>query len=278
MVNIMLDEIFIKLDLKEIHSKIYLNLLEFGPSTVGKLSRKLNIPRSTLYGLLEDLNQKGFVLLTEKYSVKLWQASLPSRINDKINDKINDLKSVAEKAEAIVSNLKYKQGLDIVSPKFYFFEGREGIQEMLKDVLLYRDIETEAFWPFKDMDNVLGREFLVENIIVKRAKRNIYTKVIWPENKKINFKNNPFLGSGKEFKREIRLAPSEIDSSMGYWAYANKVAFISSKKENFGFLVESIELRKMIKNQFNVLWNISKPVEIEEKYYRDFVEKKLKFF
>jgi hypothetical protein len=36
------------------------------------------------------------------------------------------------------------------------------------------------------------------------------------------------------------------------------VAFISSKKESFGFIIESKELVEMLSSQFEVIWNLSK--------------------
>ena len=60
------------------------------------------------------------------------------------------------------------------------------------------------------------------------------------------------------FKREIRIAPANISFAMGYWFYANKVAFLASRKEGFGFIIESEELVEALKAQFEVVWQISK--------------------
>lgn len=52
---------------------------------------------------------------------------------------------------------------------------------------------------------------------------------------------------------------------MGYWIYGNKVAFISSRKESFGFIIESAELVEMLRTQFEVLWKTSKPIKVDPK-------------
>ena len=54
----MLDNIFQKLDLEESEIKTYLNLLEGGISSAGKLAKKIGIPRSSLYGYLSKLAEK----------------------------------------------------------------------------------------------------------------------------------------------------------------------------------------------------------------------------
>ena len=268
----MLDNIFEKLNLKKVHTEIYLNLLESGPIPAGKLAKRLNIARSTLYGFLNDLGQKGLVKESEKYGVKIWQAAPPEKINDTINDQINNMETVKAAFANLLPELKKQQKTDFVSPKFTYYEGVEGVKHMLKDVLLYRDLITESFWPFKDMIEVLGADFLRENNNIKRIKQNITLNVIWPRNKAIDITQYPFMGVGKDFMREIRIAPAGVESSMGYWAYANKVAFISSKKESFGFIVESLELRQLLKTQFDVLWKISKPIHATAKSHRKFLE------
>jgi len=64
----------------------------------------------------------------------------------------------------------------------------------------------------------------------------------------------------KELKRDVRIAPPNLDFSMGYAIYGNTVRFISNQK-NFGFLVESQELADMMRNQFKIIWDISKPTK-----------------
>ncbi|MFZ2834652.1 MAG: hypothetical protein WAZ64_01295, partial [Candidatus Moraniibacteriota bacterium] len=170
----------------------------------------------------------------------------------------------------VLESLKSSQKTDFISPKFHYFEGIEELKTMLKDVLLYNDLETELCWPVKDVMKVVGEEFLHE-LNKKRIRSNIYIKVVWPLDKSENIEKNIFLAPGKEVKREVRIAPAGVEFSMGYWAYGNKVMFMSSKAENFGFIVESKELRQLLKNQFNILWNISTPIQNDPKIIKEFL-------
>lgn len=265
----MLDTIFEKFDLKREHSDVYLALLENGVMPAGKLAKHLNIPRSTLYGLLDDLAQNGLVLQNEKSNVKLWQAVAPETIQTILNDKINDLEKTRSDFENMIENLKQSQKTDFLSPKFHYFEGVEEMKIMLKDVLLYNNMQTELCWPVKDLIKVVGQDFLHE-FNKKRIRSGIHIKVIWPKEKTGDIEKDIFLAPGKEVKREVRIAPEGVDFSMGYWAYGNKVMFMSSKKENFGFVVESRELRQLMKTQFEVLWSVSKPLETDPEISRTF--------
>ncbi|MCF7820415.1 MAG: hypothetical protein K9M44_03010 [Candidatus Pacebacteria bacterium] len=271
----MLDKIFEKLGLKKEHSDIYLILLEGGVMSAGSLAKRLSIPRTTLYGLLNDLAHGGLILQSEKENVKLWQAVDPENIKNILNDKINSLENTRNNFDTVLEKLKASQKTDFISPKFNYFEGVKEMKTMLKNVLLYDNLKTELFWPVKDMTKVLGEEFLYE-FNKKRIRNNVYIRVIWPVDKAGDITKDIFLAPGKEVKREVRIAPEGVDSSMGYWAYGNKVIFMSSKKENFGFIVESKELRQLLKTQFEILWNISKPLKENLESSKKFLDDMIK--
>lgn len=267
----MLDEVFKKFGFKKEHSNVYLTLLESGVMSAGNLAKRLSIPRTTLYGLLNELAQGGLVLQSEKENIKLWQAVNPENIKTIINEKINSLENTRNNFDNVLERLKASQKTDFMSPKFNYFEGSEEMKTMLKNVLLYDNLHTELCWPVKDIIKVVGEEFLHE-FNKKRVRNNIHIRVIWPMDKTGDITKDVFLAPGKEVKREVRIAPEGVDFSMGYWAYGNKVIFMSSKKENFGFIVESKELRQLLKTQFEILWNISKPLKEDDKYSQKFLD------
>ena len=257
----MLDRIFAKFGLGNKEVEIYLTLLEAGASTVGELSKKVDIPRTTLYSLLDSLAVLGLVVQGERDGTKLWHAEPPTRVSELIDSRMNTWQETKEKFAGILTHLESRHVTDIVSPHFTYFEGREGVKNVLRDMLRYREIVTQAFWPIRDMIEILGEDFFNE-LNVRRIRQKLYTQAIWPKAKVVDIKRNIFLGVGKEFYREIREAPKGIECSMGYWAYHNKVAFVSSRQESFGFIVESAEFRQLLKTQFEVLWQMSEPIEV----------------
>lgn len=268
----MLDTIFKEFGLGTEETNVYLDLVEHGSSPAGRLAKRVGIPRSSLYGYLEGLTAKGFVRQSEQYNVKLWEAEAPERIVSLINKRRQDIEKVATQFNALLPSLQKKQKSDFVTPRFHYFEGIEGVKHVLRDMLWYSDLETQAFWPIHEMVDILGTDFF-ENLNVRRIRQNLYTQAIWPKRAIVDIKKYPFLGVGKAFKREIREAPAAINATMGYWAYGNKVAFLSSRRESFGFIVESVELRQMLKTQFDILWSISKPIAVNPAHTRSFLEK-----
>ncbi|MEK7068910.1 MAG: helix-turn-helix domain-containing protein [Patescibacteria group bacterium] len=272
----MLDEIFKKIGMGTMHVKMYIALLEGGPSPAGNLAKRAGIPRSSLYGILYDLAQKGLVVQSERQGVKIWYAEQPQKIQTILDKEIHTFEETKGNLETLLPTLQSKYRNDLVNPHFQFFEGKDGIKHVLNDILLYENIDTESFWPAREMIEVLGVDFLSQHN-KKRIKRNIRIRSIWPEGRSKNesadtVKQNPFIGSGEAFKRLIRVAPKGIKSPMGYWAYKNKVAFVSSKNEGFGFIIQSADFRKLLQTQFEVLWQLSKPLIVNEKHTKSFFE------
>jgi len=49
------------------------------------------------------------------------------------------------------------------------------------------------------------------------------------------------------------------------------VAFLSSAEEGYGFIIQSQELVNTLKAQFELLWDISKPLPFEQKDVQRFL-------
>ena len=253
----MLNQLLSALDLNELEVKAYLCLLEQGAMPGALLAKKLGIPRSSGYALAQTLIEKGLVNQSIYRSKKYFGAENLDKVNLLFEQKTQTLIEKQKQFKELLPILRKKQPSRFLTPKFQIFEGKEGLQNLIKDVFLYNDLETQSFWPIKKMLEVLSPDFFVY-MNKQRIKNNIYVRAIWPYDQVVSVKKYPFLGSGEKFKREIRVAPKGADFSMGHWIYGNKVAFISSEKESTGFIIESPELAQMQLAQFNIIWNASK--------------------
>ncbi len=267
----MLEKILTGLGLNIAEIKTYSLLLENGPLNAGQLARTSGVVRVTQYLVLKRLIEKGFVVQSIKGGVKLFIAKDPEKIVPIFEEKIKRTQQDFLEYQKLLPELKAKQPQKLLLPKFEIFEGAEGLKNVLKDMLLYKNIETQAYWPIKKMVDVLSGEFFRYHN-KERIRNNVYTRAIWPENEVVALKKHPYLGSGKLFKREVRVAPAEIQFSMGYWIYGNKVAFLSSRKESFGYIIESAELAEMMLSQFEVIWRLAQPLPTKEEEVRDFLK------
>jgi len=265
----MIDKTLEKLGLKDEEIKTFLYLLENGEQTAGNLAKKTGLSRPSLYGFLKKLQSSGLIVESQQNGIKTFLTCKEEQIKNILDEKIKELEKGKNEIQNFFSELK--KGAVITSPKFQFFEGRGGIQHLLRDIFLYHNIETKTYWPIKAMIDLLGEEFF-KHLNKERIKRGIYNRAIWPQSQKVDIKSHPYLGVGENFIREIRLAPKEVEFSMGYWIYENKVVFVSSKKESFGFIIESKEFVEMLSSQFEVLWKLSKEMKVKSEDSQSFIE------
>ncbi len=267
----MLEKSLEKIGISAEESRLYLTLLSSGTVSAGALAKSAGIPRPSVYVVLKRLILKGLVTETQQSGVKRFVPIHPDRIADIFSDYKAEIESAEQQYRESLKQVREIVTDSYLSPKLELYESADGLEKVLKDMLLYRDVETEALWPIETMVDVLSPEFFRKHN-QERIKRNISVRAIWPENQVVNFKKHPYLGAGSDFKREIRSAPNNIDFSMGYWIYGNKIAFLSSRKEGFGFIVESGDLAKTLRSQFDLVWKRSDEVRTKEDDVKEFIE------
>lgn len=255
----MLNDIFKNLGLKEDEAKVYLCLLETGAKPVGALSKIIGIKRPTLYVYLEHLELVGLISQGIQSGVKIFIPEPAEKIRHLYERKIQDFQKQQKSLDTIIPELEKLSGLTMFRPKLQFFEGKDGIQSALLDHLSYPGCTIKAFWSIRATLEVTSPDFF-HYLNIERIRKDMYHEVIWPANQTIEVKKFPFLGVGPEFKREIRVAPEGIESSMGYWIYSNRILFSSSRAESYSFIIESAELVQMMLAQHKGIWGISTPI------------------
>lgn len=249
--------------------RIYLRLAETGRSSARQIAENLNLPRATIYDNLKFLFENGLVIEQEEEGKKMFCVDDTKNLLYFVKTKIELLEDREKKIKDLLPALSINAGA--FDPKIKFYSGVVGMKQVLKDMLWYENIETLTMWPISEMVEILGDEYL-QNLNRRRIRQNISIRGIWPQDKMVDFKRFPYLGIGKGHLRELRLAPKEMNWSMSYWLYADKVAFISSKLEGFGFVVNSRDFVDLIKTQFEVIWKLSKPIKAQPQYTDEFLK------
>lgn len=265
----MLTKIFKELNLPENASRIYMRLLEVGSATARSLAENLGIPRPSVYDNLKILIKNGLAVEREEENKKVFQADDIRNLPLLAEAKINSLKKEVKEIKKILP--KISQQVRVIEPRIKFYQGAEGIKQVLKDLLWYENIETLTMWPISEMVEILDKEYLAD-LNRKRIRQNISIRGIWPQDKIVDLKEYPFLGVGKKHLRQLRLAPKEMTWEISYWQYADKVAFISSKREGFGFVIHSQDFANLIKAQFEVIWKLSRPIKSQPQYTDEFLK------
>ncbi|HPU95017.1 MAG TPA: helix-turn-helix domain-containing protein, partial [Candidatus Gracilibacteria bacterium] len=80
------------LGLTDKETKVYISLIEVGPSVVSRIAEKARINRVTTYDILEKLKEKGFISTFTKQKIKYFSPTDPEIIANNFDQKTKAFK------------------------------------------------------------------------------------------------------------------------------------------------------------------------------------------
>ncbi len=225
--------------LTKLESKVYLTLLDLGPSLAGLITRKSGIHRRTVYDALERLMQKGLVGYIIKNNRRYFEASDPERLLELLKEREETVKNIIPELK-----LKYEKTFD--KAETLFFKGKNGLKTVFEDQL---NIKKEIL--------VLGASSLTSEVLKyyfnwfdkRRIEKKVKLKLIYSEDARK--------------KRDIKFAEVKYlkvnDSNTAVNIYDDRVAIVHWKKENpFVILIKDKDISDSYRNYFNLIWGIAK--------------------
>jgi sugar-specific transcriptional regulator TrmB len=241
----MIEEILIQNGFSPKEAKVYLAILEIGEATMSMIARKAKIERSTVYDVVNDLQQKGFAFITVRKRLKYVSPISPSVL-------IGRFKNSATRAESILPDLldlAYKSPL---KPRIKFFEGLDGIKLIFKEFSQTNE-ETYVFTDYEIMPREL-RQFIWDEIIPERKRRNSYARLLIPDSPENRIEKAKDVNRFAEHK--LISFPKNQTISLEIILYENMTGFMCfEKNEMFGLLIDSQTINHSLKSIFLYIWN-----------------------
>lgn len=235
-------ELLQNLGLNEKEAKVYLALLSINKATAYSVALKSGLKKPTTYVVLEDLIEKGFVLKIPQEKKSLYFAKSPQECFSLAQHKINEVKEILPELLAI-------QKKDENKTKVSYYEGVEGMKEVYKDTLKYKE-ELLGFGS-EDVVNILGDDW-AKNYLATRVKNKIPVRAIFTRSKWVV---EEFVPKDKEQLRVTKLVEkSELPFSIEIDIYGDSKIFILSSKEMMATIIESKEIHDAMKSIFELLW------------------------
>jgi sugar-specific transcriptional regulator TrmB len=219
-------------------SKVYLALLDLGPSLAGQISRKTGLHRRTVYDVTEMLIKKGLVGYILKNNRRLFQASNPKRIMEILDEKRDFLSPViaglSEKFSAVTQEKEETN----------FYKGREGLKTVFEDQLEAKEILILGASP--KAYEVL--KFYFKWYDKARKQKKIRARII---------------ASDKKIKgialSDIRYLPEKYSNPVSVNIYGDKVAIILwASEEPLAIVIKNREIALGYRNYFEVMWKVAR--------------------
>jgi len=234
-----------QLGLSENEIKVYIALLEIGTSKVEAISKRVPLPRTTIYGILKSLLEKGLCSYVIKASIKYYEAADPKRLLLIEQEKVQALQKVIPTLEKIKETVAEK-------PTVVMYEGKAGIKSIYEDMLKTKQT-IYGYGNTKLLFELL--QYYVPNYIKRRAKEGIKFCVVTEKSKiSIEMQKNDI----KE-KRETKFLYQMKETTIATYIYGNKLAIATLiKKEPVGVIIENKEFSNSQKIIFDLMWKIAK--------------------
>ena len=235
-----------KLGLTEKEAKLYVTALELGSFSVMGIAHKSGLKRPTCYLILDELVKKGLISIIPRARKLLYTAEPPEILAKQAEEQFFLTKSLVPKLNSFYNTDKEKRVVK-------YYSGQKSIHNIYEDVLKTKPKEYYYIGSAKELEGITGKEFL-DNWIKKRIQLGIKSVSIRMRETEITSKNYQDIENSL---REIRYAPEYIYIPDTIIIYGSKVATISTKKGNFGFVVEDRGFSESMMGLFKALWEIS---------------------
>ncbi|VVB78409.1 HTH-type sugar sensing transcriptional regulator TrmBL1 [uncultured archaeon] len=222
--------------LTENESKVYLGLIELGPSLAGGVARKTGLHRRTVYDTTEMLIQKGLVGYILKNNRRIFQASNPNRLIEIIQEKQNLLLPFVESIQQKYNSTKEKEETN-------FYKGKEGLKTVFEEQLDSKEILILGASP--KAYEIL--QFYFKWYDKTRKQKKIKSRII-ASDKKIS--NIPLA--------EIKYLPEKYTSPVSVNIYENKTAIIVWAKDPIAIVIKNKEIADAYRSYFELMWKIAR--------------------
>lgn len=238
----MIEKALKELGLKNNAIQCYIACLELGSSTVLRISKRAQLPRSTCDILLTHLQEQGLVSTFRKKKTRYFSAEDPRKI-------LSHLKEKTKNIEDILPRLLKLYGQAGTPATLRSYKNKEGVRLVLNEIL---EDNPKELLNFSWADDVFERlPDVFPAFVQKRIQQKISVKVITYDTEFSQQRQK----RGKDDLREMRLMPktNEFHAMTSIWN--KKMALFSLDKELSVIIIESAELAYMQRTIFFSLWN-----------------------
>lgn len=228
--------------LSDKEAKVYLTLLQLGPSNPYKIAKKSGLKRPTAYVIAEELIKKNFIVQSpgEKHT---YIARSPEVLFDEHEKRISDSKKYLPELQALKGGTGDK-------PTVLYFEGIDG----LKQALMYKvkeldNTEVVGFYADPDFTTKETQEAAFEFNNYRMA-HNIKVRALVTESSSLKsyekyFEDNTFLP---------KYIPKDLYSSNASFEFYPNLIKIIFYDTAVSIIIESPTVAKAMKQIFEMLW------------------------
>lgn len=237
-----------KLGLTNGEARVYLSMIQTGPSKVGKIVELSRVSYSKVYGVLDRLILKGLASYNIQNNIKYFQSLEPTRLNDYVEKKEDELREQKRQVTEIIKNLTNTVYASKRSTS-EIFTGEKSLRSAYT-ILLSNSKKGDVlryFYPYPDAHEK-ATPFYYRLYKYQKSKRIVERGIVT-----LDFKNSKHY---KEIPKDIKLRyvgyplPGTID------IFTDKLLIVDWSTTT-GILITSSEITSIFIDYFDNIWKIA---------------------
>ncbi len=228
-------------------SKIYLAGLAIGSGTVLEFAKQANLPRTTIYPIIENLQRRGYFQLRIEKGHTHYVAEPPSTFLKRLEEREEKFKELLPSLEALRGTTHDNIGVTM-------YEGSDGFRQFWQKLFRSGVKEYCLLTSAVGLREYVHEDYLIKHIIASRIKLGIKSRQLIPE----NLITKKIVANDQKELRESRFLPTNISLPATMLIFGNEVAFVTTRKENSVILVASGDIAATLHATFELLWLTAK--------------------
>jgi sugar-specific transcriptional regulator TrmB len=236
------------LGFNEKEARVYLAVMQLAKATAPQIAEFSKVNRATTYLYLRSLISRGLVSSYESVGRVFFVAENPERLIQLLDIRAQEISRQAEYFSTLLPEMRSIFNLAKGKPQIRFFEGKEGLMSMQKDIL---ETKSELLCCFYCIDYVYDVfPDIKKTYSSERVKRQIASKIIYTS--RLGVKKFP---DDEERLRERRFVPfDKFPFSSDVTIYGNKVAVASLRNDLAGVIIENKQIADSLRLLFELAW------------------------
>ncbi len=211
----MLKDFLIEIGLSEKEAQVYLALLEVDSDSVSDIAKKTKINRTTVYPVLESLEEKKLVKEVSVKGKTEYMAESPERLETYVEKRKAEFNELENKTHKMIPQFKGIMRGEGERPIVEFQEGRESMIRASKGFFTSEDKDGVSYMIYsRDKVEETFNEKERKTASKERVAKNIETKVIY------NYKKGDISGS---LGNRIRVSEEEYPIGSQITVYKDRI-------------------------------------------------------
>lgn len=246
-----------KLNLTEKEARVYLALLELGPSTPYKIAKKSRLKRPTAYVIAEELVEKGLIIQMTGEKQRMYMARSPESYIEDVEQRVKEARKVVpellamQRKKSDKPNILYFEGTDGLRQAYEYklkeFSGKEIVGFFARSKDIAPEVHTEVFVPWNEA----------------KIKYNISVRGFTPDDRGLQpYKKFFSEGMGSIDAKFLPESIYSADCSFEAFGWGVRIAIMHSRQ---AIIIESTEFANAMQQIFELLWKKTEGEYVQSK-------------